>query len=166
MARNQRLFDALSQLAVHLRRELMTMIAEKGLVATGTGLRSVDVVVREFLDRTVIIESHEFYMTFKDRGRRAGGKKVPIAALEEWLKTRNFSFAAGNIRGAAFAVQTNIFKFGIKPKPWLTDTLLQQQGRIEKDVNNAVVGGFDIIFDNMVSRAGKLFKGVGVTVTV
>ncbi len=166
MARNQRLFDALSALSIHLKRELQRMIVEKGLIASGRGISSIEVIVKELLDSIIVEESHEFYMSFKDRGRKAGGKRVPIAALEEWLRIKNFSFAARNIRGVAFAIQTNIFKFGVKPRPWLTDTLLQETGRIEKDVSEAVIGQVDIIMDNLVSRSGKFFKGVGVTITV
>lgn len=167
MARNQRLFDVLQGLSEHLKRELIKSVSSKGKIATGKGIASIEIGVKEFMDSTVITESHEFYMSFVDRGRKKGGKRVPISALEEWLRAKNFSWAAGNIRGAAFAVQTNIFKFGIKPTRWLSEVLESQEQRIAKDVENASIQQMDIIIDNLVKRFGQLLNksGPGITIT-
>lgn len=155
---NERLFNALQGLADHLELRLVRKVISKGKIATGKGAQSIDVLTQQLIDAMVITESHEDYMTFVDRGRKKGGKKVPIAAIEQWLKVKNFSWAANNIRGAAFAVQTNIFKFGIKPSRWLSETLDEEQNKIITDVTNAVVEQVDIIIENTIRNAIKGFR--------
>lgn len=155
---NDRLFNALQGLADFLELQLVRKVIQKGKVATGKGAQSIEVLTKRLVDAMVITESHEDYMTFVDRGRKKGGKKVPIAAIEEWLKVKSFSFAAKNIRGTAFAIQTNIFKFGIKPSRWLSETLDEQQGRIETVIGDAAVEQMDIIIENTIRNAQKNFR--------
>lgn len=157
MARNDRLLNVLQGLADHLKSRLVKEVISQGKVATSKGVQSIDVTARELIDSMVITESHEDYMTFVDRGRKKGGKRVPIAAIEQWLKIKNFSWAAANIRGSAFAVQTNIFKFGIKPSRWLTKTLSETEPKIVTDITFAVNREIDITIDNMITSAIKSF---------
>ncbi len=152
---NDRILRALQGLSDHLETSLVKKIVDKGKVATGRGVKSVRVEVQQQIDSIVITESHEDYMTFVALGRKKGGKKVPISAIEQWLKVRNFSWAAGNIRGAAFSVQTNIFKFGIKPTHWISETLSDQENRIFTDVSDAVLNQVDITIDNILREAQK-----------
>lgn len=157
---NDRLFNALQGLADHLELRLVRKVIQKGKVATGKGAQSIEVLTQQLVDALVITESHEDHMTFVDRGRKKGGKKVPIAAIEQWLKVRNFSWAANNTRGAAFAVQTNIFKFGIKPSRWLSETLEEEQNVILTRITDAVVNQVDIIIENIIKNAERNFRTV------
>lgn len=97
-------------------------------------------------------------------GRRAGGKKVPIKALMDWIKIRGLRkrdakgrFVKGGIRSLAFAIQTNIFKFGIRranifdkaydsledalenPPAFLRDDFVRLYEAIEQDVENFIM---------------------------
>lgn len=78
-----------------------------------------DVEVDTKGDATLVL-SYIDYFENVNLGRRAEKKRVPVSALVEWIKIRG-------IRGRdkkgkfiprlslAFAIQTNIFKFGIRP---------------------------------------------------
>ncbi len=70
-------------------------------------------------------------------GRKPGARKVPISALIKWIKRYRLKLnvqkrdARGrfrkidiNINSLAFAIQTSIFKKGIKPKRKLFDDFL------------------------------------------
>lgn len=150
---NERLFNALQGLADHLELRLVRKVIQKGKLATGRGAQSIEVITKQLVDAMVLTESHEDYMTFVDRGRKKGVRKVPISAIEEWLRVKNFSWAANNIRGAAFAVQTNIFKFGIKPTRWIGETLEEEAAAIEAAVSKGAVEQMELLIDNIVAKA-------------
>jgi hypothetical protein len=90
-------------------------------VATGRLLNSIDYSVEIDLngDPTLVLT----YLDYFDNvnwGRRPKKKKVPITNILEWIGIRGI--AAQNNQGIpisplslAFAIQTNIYKFGIKP---------------------------------------------------
>lgn len=58
-----------------------------------------------------------YYYPFVSAGRRSGIKKVPIKALIEYIKEYNITPKTNQtINQLAFAMQTHIFKAGIKAK--------------------------------------------------
>ena len=68
----------------------------------------------------ILIISYIDYFENVNLGRRPEKKKVPITALLNWIKVRGLK--GRNKKGQfipnlsfAFAIQTNIFKFGIRP---------------------------------------------------
>lgn len=72
-------------------------------------------------------------------GRLRGLKGVPISALEKWIKDRGLTGRNKkgrfiSTRSFAFAIQTNIKKFGIRPSNYIEislDTLEQNRELIE-----------------------------------
>jgi hypothetical protein len=56
------------------------------------------------------------YLGYWDSGRKSGGKKVPIMALVEWIKGKNLNKGKKTDTQLAFAIQTAIWKRGLKPK--------------------------------------------------
>ena len=84
-------------------------------------------------------------------GRRKGLKGVPIEALEAWitqrgLKGRDKKGKFITKRSFAFAIQTNIKKFGIKPSNFVEYSLdvLEQNDKLFKTIE-------DITFDELVN---------------
>jgi len=62
------------------------------------------------------------YFKYVNEGRRPERKKVPISVLLNWIKIRGVRFRSekgrfkkGSNLNMAFAIQTNIYKYGIKP---------------------------------------------------
>lgn len=68
----------------------------------------------------VLVLYYNDYFDYVNEGRRPKQKKVPINALLQWIAIKGIEVT--NDRGIqipplslAFAIQTNIFKYGIKP---------------------------------------------------
>jgi hypothetical protein len=66
--------------------------------------------------------SYMDYFKYVNRGRKPKSKRVPIPALLEWIKYKKIKprdkkgrFIKMKPMSLAFAIQTNIYKFGIRP---------------------------------------------------
>jgi hypothetical protein len=94
-------------------------------VASGKLRDSITVtVVKRSEDETILKVMAEQYSQWVQSGRLPGKKGVPIAALEKWIKDRNIQGRdkKGRYikrRSFAFAIQSNIKKFGIRPSNFL-----------------------------------------------
>jgi hypothetical protein len=97
------------------QRGLSDKVASKKLLNS----ISYDVEIDANGDPTLVL-SYIDYFENVNLGRRPERKKVPISSILEWIKVRGLQ--GRNKRGQfiprlsfAFAIQTNIYKFGIKP---------------------------------------------------
>jgi hypothetical protein len=93
-------------------------------VASGKLKDSIQVKVVTQKDNTVIQVLAEQYSQWVQSGRLPGKKGVPISVLEEWIKSRGLQGRdkKGKFikrKSFAFAIQTNIKKFGIRPSNFL-----------------------------------------------
>lgn len=95
----------------------------------------------------------EPYGRYVQSGRSRGKTGVPIDAILTWMRERGIRSNDLSDRQLAFAIQTNIKKFGIKPSNWfdvaidnmfedadLSDALLTE---VESDINEQ----FDKLID-------------------
>lgn len=100
----------------------------KGLgnkVATGTLRSSIQVNVVNKPDHSSVLQVlMTDYAQYVQAGRRSGKKGVPILPLIKWIKARKIK--GRNKKGRfisdtslAFAIQTNIKKYGIRPSNFL-----------------------------------------------
>lgn len=140
-----------------LKKALLMALISDGKQATGTLVQSIEISVFKELNKIVLEERHEFYGDFVDRGRKPGVRRVPIDALEDWIRVLQFSIAVEETRGLAFAIQTNIFKFGIERSGWLTDTLEDQEALATKEIQKEIEDQMTITFDNLANRTQKSF---------
>ena len=106
-------------------------------VASGRLRRSVTVDVVPSQDRPIIRIFMEDYWQWVQSGRMPGKKSVPLNAIEEWIRSRGLTGRdkKGRFikrRSFAFAIQTNIKKFGIRPANFLDKAfnLLETDQRI------------------------------------
>ena len=86
------------------------------------------------------------YLQYWDSGRKSGGKKVPIMALIDWIKRKNLRGGKKTVMQLAFAIQTAIWRRGLKPKNvfqsldneiielYLDNILIYQSDKIEKQL--------------------------------
>jgi len=108
------------------------------------GVTSKNITRRQFLkgqtgistipDTIVVIM--EQYSQWVQSGRLPGKKGIPISAIEDWIKSRGLQGRdkKGQFikrRSFAFAIQTNIKKFGIRPSNFL-DVALETIGNDPK----------------------------------
>jgi len=93
-------------------------------VASGNLARSVQVVTKQSQNVTVLQVLMEEYGQWVQSGRSGGKGFVPIGSLMKWIKQRGLKGRDKKGRymtdkSFAFAIQTNIKKFGIRPSNFL-----------------------------------------------
>jgi hypothetical protein len=91
-------------------------------IATGQLYNSIQGSVVQTPDGPVAQLEYADYFKYVNDGRRPEKKRVPIKVLLEWIKIRGVRFrtergrfARGSNLQMAFAIQKNIYKYGIKP---------------------------------------------------
>jgi hypothetical protein len=100
-------------------------------------------VVKRSEDETILQVMAEAYAQWVQSGRLPGKKKVPLFAIEKWIRDRNLQGRdkKGRFikrRSFAFAIQSNIKKFGIRPSNFLDVALemLAEDPRIMELIEN------------------------------
>lgn len=168
MADSVQIKKDLSQLGRYLKQELQKELVLQKHKASGELIDSIEMVVEETLGKIILTERHLFYGDFVDRGRRAGTKRVPIAALEQWVRLKGF--APGNERGVAFAIQKKIFEEGIPTNNsrtlaprrlnWLTGTVQRNQDRINEVITGAAFKEVDVLFNEILRQTNERIRAI------
>ena len=90
--------------------------------ATGQLYNSIKGDVEMGKDGPYAVLSYVDYFKYVNEGRRPNVRRVPIKDLLDWIKIRGVRFRnekgrfkKGSNLNMAFAIQTNIFKYGVKP---------------------------------------------------
>jgi hypothetical protein len=92
--------------------------------ASGNLYNSLTATVMPNGDDFELVITYADYFKYVNEGRRPERKKVPLSALLDWIKIRGIKPKDYKGRGRptkkgqlslAFAIQTNIYKYGIKP---------------------------------------------------
>ena len=158
----RKLVDLGRELKVELQKELLLQRHK----AAGTLIDSIELKVLDQGNRLTLQELHEFYGDFVDRGRRAGVRKVPIDALEKWVRLKGF--APGQERNVAFAIQKKIFMEGIptdrsrtlapRRLNWLTGTIERNTDRIEQSLETALELQLNVIIDDILAKENQRLK--------
>jgi hypothetical protein len=117
-------------------------------IASGTLYNSVKVNVTQMQQNDASLEiSFDAYGEFVSEGRLPNKRKVPISAIMQWLQEKGIGvrdergrFVKGHSRTRkkiknanqkgealpiAYAIQTNIYKFGIRRTGWIENSYLQ-----------------------------------------
>jgi len=102
-----------------MKRIMYALNKQNIAIAKTAGLRDDSRLIRSFETRTnfrVVQFLANDYYDFVDRGRRPFTRKVPIERLLDWIRRYNISAQGMTSNQLAFAIQTNIYKYGIEPK--------------------------------------------------
>jgi hypothetical protein len=88
--------------------------------ASGNLYNSLTATVMPNGDDFELVITYADYFKYVNQGRRANVKKVPLTALLQWIAIRGIRGRDKKGRdmsdlSMAFAIQKNIFKYGIKP---------------------------------------------------
>jgi hypothetical protein len=148
--------QALVPLCEFLEGEIIDQLRAQGHIATSKLVDSVKVEVRRTAYGYIIEGKAEGYARYVDRGRRAGARRVPIDAIMSWIKVRNISVSGMKERDLAFAIQTNIFKFGIPTNRdsgktgFVTTTLERNTTTIKEMINTAMSDILSIELNNII----------------
>ena len=99
-----------------------TKRGEGDKIATGQLYDSIQGSVTNTPDGPVALLEYADYFKYVNEGRRPEVRRVPIKELLEWIKIRGVRFRSergrfrkGSNLQMAFAIQKNIFKYGVKP---------------------------------------------------
>jgi hypothetical protein len=90
-------------------------------VASGKLINSISYQIVNGPDGEPIVQlSYQDYLKYVNRGRKPLTKEVPIKALLEWIKVRGIRGRTKKGKfmsnlSLAFAMRTNIYKYGIRP---------------------------------------------------
>lgn len=159
---------ALGNIYEYLHEAMVAELVAQGHANTN---KLIDSIHKEIIRSTDFIQldgKFVFYGKFVDTGRAAGVKRVPISALEEWIKQKGFESDVKKIRGMAFAIQKTIFDKGISTprswkgeatKDWMTKTLKANEERIKDDVFDAVSNAMQLIITNIVRDTNVSIQG-------
>lgn len=87
------------------------------------------------------------YWEYVNYGRKKGNY-VPISPLENWAKTKGFP----NPLGAAFAISTNIKKFGIAPTFFYEKAIATLEKQFEQEADGIMDKTLNAFFDKLLER--------------
>jgi len=98
-------------------------------IASGELYDSISYKVIEFEGEPTIELTYSDHFQYVNQGRRIGAKRVPLKVLIRWINIRGLKppptgkKGRPNIKKLAWAIQTNIFKYGIRPTKLYDKTL-------------------------------------------
>lgn len=142
-------------------------------VASGNLLNSISYKV-VMVDNVETLEiTYADYFEYVNKGRRIGAKRVPLNALIEWIKIRGIRrrdergrFAKGGRLSLAFAIQQNIFKYGIRPANLYDKTLDSLEDLFDNpppeianelnDLFRAIEGDINNLIENTIIKEIKI----------
>lgn len=145
----------------YLKVAMVEQLQRQGHTVTEKLLNSIDKEIHRGTDYIQLDCTFIFYGRFVDTGRKAGGKKVPIDALVDWIKAKGFESDAKKIKGMAFAIQQTIWKKGISQPTswrrtstagWMSKPLKNKEEKIENDVFDAVGESLELIIFNALKE--------------
>src|SRR5690606_31432367 len=130
MTLDKKLQDFVYAIAEALKENIIIEASKYTTVFTGT-LANSDLVkdIKVSVDKYNITVSYPDYLKYVQTGRKKGsgkGSNIPIGILLKWMKAKGI--ARGKENQVAFAIQRNIFKYGIKndvkPRPFYNDAIV------------------------------------------
>ncbi len=124
--------------AMEMFREELTRLDKN---ASGALSRGFAATISNTLFGVQIDIDAEHYAHYVNAGRKAGLKGVPISALIPWVGVRNIPLNGKSARSVAFAVQAKIKRDGIKPAPFIDNTINRINNN--KTLDNLVVKYYD-----------------------
>jgi hypothetical protein len=109
--------------------------------ASGKLYNSIDYKLEYTPDNIKIIFLAEDYWINVERGRAPNSKMPPVDKIKKWIIARGIGYKPG----LEYKISRSIAKKGIKPKPFLRETLSEIQNynneikeALNKDIQNAV----------------------------
>ncbi len=131
--------DVLRQYGDNAIKEAITVLRKNGKDASGRLIASLSYTIQQVVEGSwAIIFDYENYGDIVDKGRKPG-TYPPIAPINNWLSIR------GIPQESAFPIVKSIYKFGIKPTPWLyalqptSDVIKKIEEATAENIQNEIV---------------------------
>lgn len=84
------------------------------------------------------------YAAYIEGGRKALARRVPINVILTWIKQKGISSGHYSTLSLAFAIQTSIYKHGLKPRPFVAPALDRIEQLTEDAVTDLLNDAFDV----------------------
>jgi hypothetical protein len=139
--------------------ELQKELIGQGHEATGNLVNSFEQRVIPIPDGMALEILMDDYGTYVNNGRKAGGKKVPISVLVEWIERKAIVNGNREVKSLAFAIQQTIFKEG---SPTAGSFKFTTNGRRAGFIDFVIDNELDDVFEELQQ---EVFKGFDETVT-
>lgn len=141
--------QAILEVGDFIADELRKELAGQGHEATGKLMDSIGIKVTPSAGGVKLFVGSDLeYATFVNSGRKAGGKRVPIAALIEWIKQKAIASGNKKIKSIAYAIQEKIFQEGTPTKASLL-----------KSPNGRRTGFVDIVAETKTQQIFSILSG-------
>lgn len=137
------LFQYLDKLKTDIENILKADLVRQGFPNRTTLAKLT--VTNDASDLTLNIPDEIYYW---DRGRKSGGKRIPLSALLTWIKDRGISPRNGkSVTQLAWAIQTHIWQRGISSKNILDKAI----DLIEVRIGDEILDFFSDQIDNIIA---------------
>jgi hypothetical protein len=160
----------IQSLCLNLVEKLKQQLKLQKHDATGNLINSIEHQIISGNLETVLRFLGLFYGRFINEKRRSGGKRVPVAAIENWIRNIGMSPDANKtVRQLAFAIQTSIHQKGIPAKPysrwaagnsikrtgWIDETFRENEQFIADEITRAVTQNVEIELEKFSKKYGN-----------
>lgn len=108
-------------------KQLKDNLQKNGSKATGNLMKSINYRYQNKVDKLIVDFVSDDYGQFVNDGRKKG-KFAPVSKLMAWAKIK------GIPTKSVFAINRKIYKFGIKPKPWLNIALSKNTDNLMTEI--------------------------------
>ena len=144
------ILDGLDRYGENIIRILTEELIRADKVASGRLISSLSYDVKPVGEALYqLILTSEDYLRYVDKGRRPGSY-VPIRALKQWVRFRNIP------ESAVYAINQNIFRFGIRP----TNVLRNTQTRLENELDDIDKAYTEYISSIIIARIKDITNGI------
>jgi hypothetical protein len=126
-----------SEISKVLETNLKAKLREKGHVATGKGVESIEVICREIGKGFVIEILGESYLIPQNEGRKPG-KRPHSSVLEEWVRIKGLATELKEVKRISFLIARNMGEIGMhsdKKKIDLSKRKFVEEGIEASDLN-------------------------------
>jgi len=160
------MLNELKKIGTFLVTEITTELARKDKKASGKLLKSFKSDVQGTSNGYELFVVAESYFKFIDKGvngtkRNVGSeysfknKKPPLEPLIQWVQQRSIASGDREIRNAAFAIQTHVWKNGIKGINILESILKNVVDNQLVTIQNAYINQISIKIDSILKNGNN-----------
>ena len=116
--------------------------------SSGKLYKTIDYSITSQNDSYLVTINLEEYWKYIEKGRRAGAKMPPVEAIENWIKVRKIlprpvTLKSGKqrvptVKQLAYVIARSIAKEGIKPRPFMRETIEETMRDFQSKLTAAV----------------------------
>lgn len=109
-----------NQFGIDVIKQMQEELKKNKSISSNKLINSLNYKAKVQIEKIIIQFNAEDYAIYIEQGRKAG-TRPPVSKLKEWCKIRGIK------EENTFKISNKIFKFGIKPKPFLMKSLEKQK---------------------------------------